>query len=237
MKQKRIVYYEISILILIILCLLLVFGFRETLFAQYKFNINSSWEKYEPCNELEIDALKLNNGIVVGKTTKNGPIVIWTDNQLDEDAQNIIVESLYGVPGVGNIKNVEFIYGDGSYSNGMRVSMSESKVILDSPSSWALLFYNNYNLVEEEAKKEVENKNILDPLPEKKEDKPKEEIVEPLPEQEDILNPSIEEKKEVVVDPLPKEEVIIEEVLKDDSIKKDINKQEDKYTRPHTGID
>lgn len=209
MKEKKIIRYEIFVLILLILCLF-VFMFRETLFAEHKFSINSTWEKYTPCNELDISFEQLDNGIIVGKTTKSGLLVIWTSDQLDEDIQNIIIESLDGTNGIGKIKNVEFISGDEAYSNGLRVSLSEGKVILDSPSSWALLYLNSYDLTVEEKKDSIDDK-ILDPLPEiKEEEKGQEIIVEPQPEQE---NKPIEIPKDV-----------------------DTHKDTGTYVRPNTGI-
>ena len=103
-----------------------------------------NWNKYEPCNELEISEDKLSGSIIAGKMTKHQPVVIWSKEPLSEDEQKAVWESLKGNPGVGNPSGVVYISGDGANSYGMTVNTTTGKITFDNKSNWSLLYAGEY---------------------------------------------------------------------------------------------
>ena len=101
---------------------------------------NDEWTKYEPCNELSIPQDVLGSEIICAKTTKHGPAVIWSPEELSEEAQTEVWDTFKGLPGAGNPKGVLYISGETSCEYGMTVIPSEGKIVFDDPSNWALIY-------------------------------------------------------------------------------------------------
>ena len=103
-----------------------------------------NWNKYEPNNELVISGDKLGGTVIAGKMTANKPMVIWTENEVTEEEQGMIWESLKGNPGVGNPKEVVFVSGDGASAYGMTVDAESGSVKFDRTKNWSLLYTGEY---------------------------------------------------------------------------------------------
>lgn len=150
----------------------------------------SIWNKYEPCNELEISGDKLGGSVIAGKMTKHQPVVIWSKDTLTEDEQKSVWESLKGNPGVGNPSGVVYISGDGASMYGMTVDTATGKVIFDDKSNWSLLYTGEYKRnntqsdTPESQDPEIEDVIIIDPEPEILPEKDPDNIPDYIPPQD-----------------------------------------------------
>ena len=104
----------------------------------------TKWNKHEPNNELVISREDAGGSVIAGKMTGNKPVVIWTNNQLSEDEQRSVWESLKGNPGVGNPKDVVYISGNDASQYGMTVNTENGTVSFDHKSNWSLLYSGEY---------------------------------------------------------------------------------------------
>ena len=166
------------------------------------------WTKYAPCSELSIPQDVLGSEIICAKTTKHGPAVIWSPEELSEEAQTDVWDSLKGLPGVGNPKGVLYISGETSCEYGMTVIPSEGRVVFDYPSNWALIYAGSFLHTEDPEiteDPEVQEEPEEEPeIQEEPEEEPREEIeISEEPEEKTEIKEELD--KEIEIPEIPEE--------------------------------
>lgn len=112
-------------------------------------SIEGAWERHNPNNNLIIPTYTAGEAIVAANLTgKYGnKMVVWSEKELDSDAQEIIKSSINdNVNGI-NAKSWEFIYGKNeSYSVDKTVllSVTDGTVTFSDPSVWNHVIYGKY---------------------------------------------------------------------------------------------
>lgn len=172
-----------------------------------------SFEKYTPCNELDIPMSNLSQELIVGKLTgkhtKKSTVVVWTNDELSEQDKDSATKSISTIPGIGNPKIYEFY--NGSYVSlpnyGLTIDAADAKIIMDDPSCWALFagatFKKGSVVIHTPEDTSSSDAGILDTKPEHEEDTP---LVAPPDEienpPEEIILPENITPTEAITEPI-----------------------------------
>lgn len=128
-----------------------VSGYEETAHTDPAVNFAplslGKWERITPCSEVNITTTGNLKSIIVAKTTKNGPIVVWTPDSFTAAEQSLIISSANGLNGLGNpaADKFVFVYGFGKFSE-YGITVTETQIQFADESAWALFGTTSYVL-------------------------------------------------------------------------------------------
>lgn len=115
---------------------------EETASAETEPAADGQWVKLPSCSSVTLENSAGEAAIVAGKMTSKQTVTIWTEKELDEEAQSAVEALVRQQSGIGNPKNVIFISGNGSENLGMTVDHDE--IVFTRPSDWSMIYIGRY---------------------------------------------------------------------------------------------